>query len=131
MLPFLALLPLGKKIIQSKVAKNVFKGVGRVFKKKNKGAGRAAPANSGIVGIGALAAQPTASLVDAPRNVSLGLVGDDEKGGNSLPDKINDWLGTATKTSRQIETNVSVDNGTKVFVGALVVIILGYFLVKK
>ena len=134
MLPFLALLPVGKKIIQSRVAKNLAKGVGRIFKKKNKGQGRAAPMNSGIVGPGAMASNPLPALVDAPRNLSLGLVGDDEKGGGTggtVADRVNEWLGTATKTSREINTNVAIDDKTKVYVGVLVAAVLGYMLLKK
>ena len=128
MLPFLALLPVGKKILQSKIAKNVFKGVGRVFKKKNKGNARSAPANSGIVNAGSLVTQPVSLAIDGPRNESFGLV---EDTGGSLPNKINDWLGTATKSSRQIETTVGVDKNTKVFVGVIVGGILLYLFTKK
>lgn len=95
--------PLGKKI-----GGGIKKGVGKIFKKKNRAGGDSVAQ--------ALSNAPVTS------NLLAGYTGqqivEDQKPGGQIADKINDFLGRATKTTREVNVTTGVDKNTLIYVGA-------------
>ena len=125
MLPFAALIPGAIKFVKSGGAKKLVQGVGRLFKKKDKGKNKSA--NSGFVNP---AFSVPALVTDTKMaTTSKSLVEDKKEGG--VWDQIGDAVGKVTKPSREFDTNVAVDNKTLWVVGGAVVLLALVWSSKK
>lgn len=102
--------PLGRKI-----GKGVGKGLGKVFGKR-KQAGQ--PSVSSL-----LTNQPLST------NMAISEQVDTTQTGGGVAEKINDFLGRATKSTREVNVETGVSKQTMIFAG--LALLLAYLLFKK
>jgi len=109
-LPLLALAGIGKALkspLGKKIGGGLKKGIGKIFKKKNRAGGDSLA--------GTMSNAPVATRLLAGYTGQQ--IVEDQKPGGDVAEKINDFLGRATKSTRDVTVTTGVDKNTLIYAG--------------